>query len=333
MKAKKISDPFKKGNRSARQMQMRFFLSLVTVFALAFVVSMILDPTSTLGISGFSGSIAMGMLAIGDVDDVSDRDTHGSNIGYKVYLIDINQVNPDVAFPQPNANREIGTIPMLAGQYMQYFQAHDIPTYTSTGEKGDITTSGENNFIAIMGGMRDQLLNFIEQHAGGKFIILFKEVGSAQWYILGNYDRPMILSSFEGKNDKDGRYITFTFKRTSIDQYYKYVGDIVRVPATQHTAGTTALTISSTSNRYSIPNGAAATYAISTVSGLTANDKGRHITLVGTGTDKPATIADGNSFVLEDGATWTARAGSSITFLVMDSSTLVEVNGSRIQTA
>lgn len=333
MKAKKISDPFKKGNRAARNLQMRFFLSLMTVFALTFLVSMILDPTSTLGISGFSGSMAMGMLAIGDVDDVSDRDTHGSNIGYKLYLIDINQVNPDVPFPLPNANREIGTIPMRAGQYMKYFQAHDIPTYTATGEKGDITTTGENNFIAIMGGMRDQLLNFTEQHAGGKFIILFKEVGAAGWYILGNYDRPMILSSFEGKNDKDGRYVTFTFKRSSIDQYYKYAGDIVRAPATQHTAGTTALAISPTSNRYSIPNGTAATYAIATVSGLTANDKGRHIILEGTGTDKAATIADGNSFVLEDGATWTARAGSSITFLVMDPSTLVEVGGSRIQTA
>ena len=93
---------------------------------------------------------------------------------------------------------------------MKYFIAHDIPTFTATGEKGDITTSGENNFVIIMGGMRDQLLDFVEQHAGGKFIIIFKEVGETQWYILGNYDRPMVLSSFEAKNDKDGRYITFT---------------------------------------------------------------------------------------------------------------------------
>ena len=113
---------------------------------------------------------------------------------------------------------------MKTGQYMKYFEAHDIPTYTSTGEKGDITTSGENNFVMIMGGMRDQLLTFIEEHAGGKFIVIFKEVGEEQWYILGNYDRPMVLSSYESKNDKDGRYVTFTFKRTSIDQYYKYAG-------------------------------------------------------------------------------------------------------------
>ena len=73
--------------------------------------------------------------------------------------------------------------------------------------------------------------------------------------------------------------------------------------------------------------------AITTVSGLTATDKGRYITREGTGTDKAATSADGNSVVLEDGATWTAKAGSSITFMVLDASTLVEVSGSRVQTA
>ena len=333
MKAIKLSDPFLKGNKAARRIQLRFFLSLMTLIALVFVVGMILEPDSTLGITGFSGTTMAALMAIGDVDDVSDRKTHGSNIAYKVYLVDIDQVNPDVAFPLPNANREISTIPMKEGQYMKYFIAHDIPTFTATGEKGDITTSGENNFVIIMGGMRDQLLDFVEQHAGGKFIIIFKEVGETQWYILGNYDRPMVLSSFEAKNDKDGRYITFTFKRTSIDQYYKYVGDIIRVPAASHAADATKLTINPANNRYAIPDGSEATYAISTVDGLTANDKGRYITLEGTGTDKAATIAESSAFILIDGATWTAKAGSSITFQVLDPSTLIEVEGSRVQTA
>lgn len=333
MKAKRISNPFRKGNQAARKMQVRFFLSLMVLLALVFILDMVMSPGSVLGIYGFSGTTLAAMMVIGDVDDVSDRKTHGSNIAYKIYLVDVDQINSDVPFPLPNQQREISTIPMKAGQYMKYFAAHDIPTYTSTGEKGDITTSGTNTFVAVMGGMRDQLLDFIEQHAGGKFIILFKEVGDAQWYILGNYDRPMVLSSFESKNDKDGRYVTYTFTRTSIDQYYKYTGDIVHAPAAAHTAGATALAIKSTNNRYTIPDGNEGTYAISTVSGLTANDKGRYITLEGTGTDKAATIADGNSFVLEDGATWTAKAGSSITFMVLDASTLVEVSGSRVQTA
>ena len=197
MKARKISNPYKKGNEYARKKSVRFFLSLMMLLAIVFVVGMFMDPDSFLCISGFGGTSLATMMIIGDVGDVSDRQTHGSNIAYKVYLIELSQINPDVKFPKKNANREVGTIPMKAGEYMKYFEAHDIPTYTATGEKGDITTSGENNFVIIMGGMRDQLLNFIEEHAGGKFIVLFKEVGEEQWYIIGEYDRPMILQSFE----------------------------------------------------------------------------------------------------------------------------------------
>lgn len=300
-----------------------FFLAVVSAFCL------FLDYVT--GTVFIGGSLAMAMMTIGDVDDVSDRMTHGSNIAYKLYLIDLSQIDDTKAFPLPNSSREVSTIPMKVGQYMKYFVAHDIPTFSSTGEKGDITTSGTNTFTAIMGGMRNQLLDFIEQHAGGKFIILFKEVGDPQWYILGSYDRPMVLSSYESKNDKDGRYVTYTFTRTSIDQYYKYTGEIVRVPAAAHTADQTTLAIKSTNDRYTIPDGSAATYEINAVSGLSANDKGRYITLEGAGTDKSATIADGNAFVLEDGATWTAKYGSSITFRVLDTQTLVEVPGSRVQ--
>lgn len=334
MKARKNGNLFNKGNQYACKMPVRSFLYLAAILAVVFVVGMLLDPEhSMFCMTGFSGTSLAGMMAIGDVADVSDKETHGSNIGYKIYLVDVHQINSDVKFPKPNVNREIATLPMLPGQYMKYFEAHDIPTYVGNGEKGDITTSGTNQFVAIMGGMRDQLLNFIEEHAGGKFVILFKEIGEDQWYILGEYDRPMILKSYEAKNDKDGRYITFTFERTSVTQYYKYVGDIVKAPAEVHAAGATSLAVKATNNSYEIPNGADATYAIATVTGLTNNDKGRYITLNGTGTDKAATIADGTTFILEDGATWTAKAGSSITFRVLDPATLIEVSGSRIQTA
>lgn len=334
MKAKKISNPYRKGNQYAHKMQVRFFLSLAIILAVVFLAGIFTDPVHAQGCTtGLFGTSLASMMVIGNVDDVSDRLTHGSNIAYKVYLINTKQVDSNIKFPKPNANREVATIPMLAGQYMKYFEAHDIPTYVASGEKGDITTSGTNQFVAIMGGMRDQLMDFIEEYAGDKFIILFHEIGEDNWYILGNYDRPMILKSYEAKNDKDGRYVTFTFERTSIDQYYKYIGDIVRAPATKHTVDSKTLNIVTTSNLYEIPDGSAATYAINAVSGLTANDKGRYITLQGTGAANAATIADGSTFILEDGATWTAKAGSSITFSILDPSTLIEVPGSRIQTA
>lgn len=306
------------------------YLFCLLLIAIVCLVNIFIEPGSAfdLGVSLAS------MMVIGDIKDVSDRQTHGSNIAYQVYLISVDQVDNTKPFPKPNASREVGQIPMKDGEFMRYFEAHDIPTFTGTGEKGDITTSGTNTFAIIMGGMREQLLNFQEEYAGGKFIILFHEIGETDWYILGSVDRPMIFSSFENKNDKDGRYVTYTFTRTSIDQYYLYTGAIVRSEPVSHTADQTDLAIKSGVDTYKIPAGTSATYAISSVSGITASDKGRYITLEGTGTDeKAATIADSTSFVLEDGATWTAKAGSRITFRVFDSQTLVEVSGSRVQTA
>ena len=272
-------------------------------------------------------------MAIGSIDDVADKEVAGESIAYKVWLIETKQLDGARQFPIPNANREVSSLPMLDGEYMHYFEAHDIPTYTSSGEKGDLTISSTNTFTIIMGGVRDQLLNFIEEKAGCKFIIVFQECESNNRFILGNPCKPMVLKSYNLKNDKENRSVTFVFENKSIKQYHKFVGDIVVKDAVTLTAGSTSLSLLPGVNTYKVPNGTSATYALATVSGLTATDKGRIITLVGTGSDKSATVADNTAFVLEDGATWTAKAGSQISFRVLDATTLVEIQGSRIQTA
>lgn len=306
------------------------FLFQLAVLVVVLSLSFVFDSSADTAV-GLSMAVT-GMMNIGDIEDVSDRQTHGSNIAYQIYLISIDQVDNSQLFPAPNANREVGQVPMKIGEYMKYFVCHTIPTFVGNGEKGDITTSGTNQFVAVMGGQRDKLLSFTEEYAGGKFIILFKEIEESQWYIIGSYDRPMILQTFENKHDADGRYVTFTFQRTSISQYYKYTGAIVRQPAKSNPVDATNLTVTPGQDLYSIPDCTSSPKAIATVSGLAANDKGRYITLIGEGVEHPATVAENEVFILEDGATWTARAGSRITFRVIDTDTLVEIAGSRIQT-
>ena len=266
------------------------------------------------------------MALLGHVDDVSDRDTHGSAISYIVYLIALDQIDRTKEFPQPNANREVAPVPLKPNEIPHYFEAHDIPTFTGTTEKGDITTTGENQLVMVMGGARANLYNFIEEYSGGKFIALYKHIKKKEWYIVGELERPIILSNTETKDDKDGRYTTLTFKRSSVDLPLIYTGNPAVTAATAVNADATDIAITAGSNTYTIPNGTSAAAAIATVSGLSKNDKGRYITLVGAGTDKPATIADGSTFVLEEGATWTAKTGASITFRVLDTTTLVEVS-------
>lgn len=296
----------------------------LTIFGLVLFVSAILDH-SLLQLGGAGISIAS-MAVLGHIDDVSDRDTHGSDISYIVYLIALDQIDRTKEFPQPNVNREVAPISLKPGEIPHYFEAHDIPTFTGTTEKGDITTTGENQFVLVMGGARERLYNFIEEYSGGKFILLFKHIKKKEWFILGELERPIILSNTETKDDKEGRYTTLTFKRSSVDLPQIYTGNPAVTAATTVPAGATDIAITAASNTYMIPNGTSAAASIATVSGLSKADKGRYITLIGAGSDKPATIADGSTFVLEEGATWTAKTGASITFRILDTTTLIEIS-------
>lgn len=296
----------------------------LTIFGLVLFVSAILDH-SLLQLGGAGISIAS-MAVLGHIDDVSDRDTHGSDISYIVYLIALDQIDRTKEFPQPNVNREVAPISLKPGEIPHYFEAHDIPTFTGTTEKGDITTTGENQFVLVMGGARARLYNFIEEYSGGKFILLFKHIKKKEWFILGELERPIILSNTETKDDKEGRYTTLTFKRSSVDLPLIYTGNPAVTAATTVPAGATDIAITAASNTYMIPNGTSAAASIATVSGLSKADKGRYITLIGAGSDKPATIADGSTFVLEEGATWIAKTGASITFRILDTTTLIEIS-------
>lgn len=315
---------FNYANRQARKM----FMATFAIFGVLMLLAALIDHS--LGAAAGSGVTLASMALLGHLDDVSDRDTHGSDISYIVYLVALDQIDRTKEFPQPNANREVAPIPLKPNEIPHYFEAHDIPTFTGTTEKGDITTTGENQFVIIMGGARVNLYNFIEEYSGGKFIIFFKHVKKKEWYILGELERPVILSNTETKDDKDGRYTTFTFKRSSVDLPLVYTGNPAITAATAIAAGATAIAITAGSNTYTIPNGTSAAAAIATVSGLSKSDKGRYITLIGAGADKPATIADGSTFVLEEGATWTAKTGASITFRVLDTTTLVEVSRTEV---
>ena len=315
---------FNYANQQARNM----FMITFAVFGVVMLLSAIFDH-SIMAAGGSSLSLAS-MAILGHIDDVSDRDTHGSDISYIVYLVAVDQIDRTKEFPQPNAQREVAPIPLKTGEIPHYFEAHDIPTFTGTTEKGDITTTGENQFVIIMGGARVNLYNFIEEYGGGKFILFFKHIKSKEWNILGELERPIILSNTETKDDKDGRYTTFTFKRSSVDLPLIYTGNPAINASTEVSAGTTEIAITASSNTYKIANGTGSAAVITTVSGLTAADKGRYITLIGAGTDKPATVTDSTTFVLENGATWSAKECASLTLRILDTTTLIEVSRTEV---
>lgn len=213
-----------KGSRYANHKGRLLFMTLMAIVGILSLLQILHDPTCTAA-AGCEGVSMAALVALADIDDVTDRDTHGSAISYIVGLVHVSQLDRTKAFPQPDEDRVVKAISLKSSEKIHFFEAHDIPTLVSTTEKGDVTTTGENNFVIIMGGSRAEIDDFIEQYSGGKFILFFKHVKESQWYILGELERPMILSNTETKDDKDGRYTTFTFKRSSVDLPLKYAED------------------------------------------------------------------------------------------------------------
>lgn len=329
---KQIAWSQRKGANAKLKLLSGFLMLMIIAFALPVLGAMIQDPTSIV-LSGklMAGPIILfSMASIGNIDDVSDSETTGSMIAYKVWLLETCDIDDTVSFPKPNAARQVADIPLKPGRYMHYFEAHDVPTDNSTGEKGDITIDATNTIVIVMGGNRDKLLDFIEDKAGCRFIVFLAEVDSDAIFMQGTYGKPMIMKAYDRKNDKEARAVTYTFENKTMSQPKRYIGAIVREDAVSVATDATELAITS-NDRYSLPIDNTAPKALATVSGIAAADYGRYITIYGTGGANAHTIADNASFVLTDGATWTANAGSRITFRIQDSSTLTEIE--RVQTA
>ena len=206
----------RKGAQYANRKQRQFVSCLLWIVAVCLMLWAWAEPASAS--TGFGLSLAS-MALIGSIDDVTDRETHGSEIAYQIVLISVEQLADKFNFPQPTPTDRtvtIGKSILKAGESAHYFEAHTIPTLLSNTEKGDITTTGTNTFTVIMGGDRTALKNFVEEYSGGKFIILFKHIKDTVWHIIGEAERPMVLSTTESKNDADGRYTTLTFTRNSV---------------------------------------------------------------------------------------------------------------------
>ena len=319
--------------KQKRKLMTKLLFVALCMFTIPAIAAGLNDPEGAKGAIVMAGtSVGLASMAfIGNIDDTSDKDTAGKQIDYRVWLVTSSQLDRNVRFPRPNTNREMGTLPLLPGEVFHYFEAHDIPTDNSTAEKGDITTETTNTFVMIMSGNRDKLLDFCEEHTGDKFIVIYGESGTDNYHIMGSPHKPMILKKYERKNDKEGRYITFTFENNSFCQPYRYKGAIIKADPVTLAPGATTLAIVANNDQYMLPDSGGGSTTIGTVSGLTSDDKGRNITVKGSGSSNAATIEENAVFILQDGATFTATAGSSIAFRILDTNRLVEIEGSRVQ--
>jgi len=337
LNSKQLASSRSKVMQARLRLYRNFFFTLFGIIALVIIAaaasSLPINWDTIVTVLTGSGITWASMAVIGDMAEISDKESSPNQLDMKIWLIARDQVDPDETFPTPNTDRELGTIPLLAGEIPHYFDAiPDTPDEIATATKGKIITEFSKTFSFIVAGNRDKHLDFIEEYAGKGFIIIYSLGEAGTKYVLGSYYKPMVLQTTDRKGGgKEGRYITFTFQNKHWRQPLYYIGTIAtEAPATVG-AGATELAITSASQYRLSDHSAVVTLA--TVSGIGSEDIGRVIELLAPATETNGPDIDDNTvFILKTGATWTAHAGSRISFRIFDSSTLVEVDGSRVQT-
>ena len=269
------------------------------------------------------------MGSIGNLKAVEEYRTAGSQLSFKVWLINIDQIDQNMPYPSPNINREITTIPLRHGERMHSFTAIDdtLKEYTR-GERGELTTEMNNSLELVMGGDDIKLYDFIEQYSGGRFIIIYQNSCTNERYIAGSGLRPMILRSTVRNRDKDMTAVTFRFENIAFTLPKIYVGAIVNQDPVNVPVDSIVLNIERGKEQYLIPNNTSFKILIG-VTGVTKDMYGKHIEILGDSESYPTKIISGNEFVLVEDKPWYSSPGQRIIFRIHDENTLVEVIGTR----
>lgn len=321
----------RKINESKFGLLLRMFSFAMLLFFAVSATQIVSDPAAVKPTMqmGMGMLILLSMATIGNITQPNDRETGGNQLSFQLWLTARDQVDTTVAFPMPNASREIGTTPLLSGEVQHIFEGvENSLKYSAKGDHGDITSTFENSMSIIIR-YSVATLNFLDEYQGKGFILNYKECEDPLIYQLGTYEKALILKSHEVKKDKDGKYISLTFTNEHWRKEMILTGSLTVAAPVVIGTGLTNLAIQNGIDTYTLTNGAA---TIATVSGLATADHGRYITVKAPAVDGTApVIADNTVFILRDEVSWTANPGSQIIFQVMDSDTLVEK--SRIQTA
>lgn len=309
-----------------------FAITLFLSFALPSICMAVSNPSDKSAEVAATSTITLaGAAGIVNLEEVSDRDTAGNQIGNQIYYVRTDQIDKTKPWPKANSLRELGTIPIKSGEYFHYFHSHNDPDESSKGEKAELTTNVTSTFNSVLGSNSADVLNFLENNAGRKFILFWFDNTIGKWMTGGTVFKPYTLKSFDRSNNKDGKFSKIVFECNNFSQPCIYTGTILQQEPSTQNVGATVLTVAPGQDAYYVPNGTSSAAAITSIAGITATDVGRVITLYGQGTDKSATIADSAVFILKDSATWTAKSGSQLVLKIYDTQTLVEVEGSRIQ--
>lgn len=329
---KQIAYSNKKVREAQIKLKQKFFI-LIAFMALLVAGALYFSGDINMDQAFVGASVASVMGVIGNIDQAAEKDKKGKAIKSKLWILSSDQVDDTVAFPA-RAGRNIGTIPLKAGEYWHYIDSvEDTPEAKWKGAEGDIVTTTSNELSFVVGGMSDAVFNLLEDGAGKKFYVVWQPCGKDLKYLGGDGCKPLKFSGFEGGSTKDNTSTALTFKNESGYLWSVYTGSIQTQAPDAVAAAATEIPLTDNSV-YTLQSGVAAAAVITGFSGVADIDINRVVTVKGLGGAFPSTITAAGEFLLIGGVTWTALLNAEITFKIFKSAagvyTFVEVNNTRV---
>lgn len=317
--------------------QLFLLLSSVMIVLVAIVAVAFVAGDASLTDLFAVGGISMATLAPAAVNlngNPVNTAKAGKLVKANLWFIVEEQYDDSQAFPA-RSGREVGNIPLKAGEYWHYIKTVSIqnPEATIAGNLGDVGGTFTNTLKAVLGGVDDNTLTLVENHFAKGFYIVFEVCDTGKKYLVGNGCKPAILQAPEGGFLADNSSLTLTWVQECGELFSTYVGNTPTEAPT--TIAADATTMALTSNpQYKFAEGTLST-AFANVTAITDADvsANRVITFIGSGGTGPSKIVDGGNILLFGGEDWVANLNKQISFKIFKDAAstykLIEVIGTR----
>ena len=238
-----------------------------------------------------------------------------STVKIRLYFSLLDDVDLD-NFPKA-VNRTISSNVLLPGR-----KHHLLDAKTETVNPSGAPGESKGNMVLTVEpqieGISKEVLDFIYSINGERIILIWEDCNSGEKFIAGSPCSGGLLVSISnlGKMD-DGFWgaILSMVGGQCPEPFWFYEGPIILdspqiVPAN---AATFALT---DSFQFQLSDNTAAT-ALTDITGVTEDEVGRIIEIIGGGVNYPTTIDPTTNFILRNGVPWTGNQGSKITFQIV----------------
>ncbi|MBI9052475.1 MAG: hypothetical protein JEY96_01575 [Bacteroidales bacterium] len=279
------------------------------------------------------GGTSYALIMAANIEDVDNKFRAGKQTKYRLWFVTADQVDDTAAFPA-KVDGKRGTLVLKAGEYWHYIKSvMDSPEPGSTAEAGDVGSTVKNSLPFIIGGITAQIRHFLENGVGNYYYVIWENCVTGEKYIGGTECKPLKLVSFEGGMKKDFTGFNVSFENEGSEMFCEYNGTIPTVAPTVVAADAVTIPLS-VAEQYQLTTGGAAAANITGFTATTDADIGRIVEILGSGGAHPSTIDDDDDFTLENGATWTANAGSKLLVEIYKDAgatyRYIEVRGSRV---